>query len=93
MTLWSTTLVATAIGYLLPEILPKYVTLSLVILTPLYFTLLFLEDMVGKRKVMALGFGAVLGPPLFLLSPDWSIILTGLIGGSLAFALTKRDRR
>lgn len=97
LTLWVTTLVGTAIGYLLPEVLPKAVTLSLVFLTPLYFTLLFLEDLVGedlvgRRKPLALGFGAVLGPPLFLLSPDWSLILTGLIGGSLAFFLTKRGK-
>ncbi|GAB5467774.1 MAG: hypothetical protein Kilf2KO_08040 [Rhodospirillales bacterium] len=90
LTLWVTTLVGTAIGYLLPAFMPLPVTLSLIFLTPLYFTLLFLEDLSGLRKPVALACGAVLGPPLFLLSPDWSLMLTGLIGGSLAFALTRK---
>ncbi len=92
LVLWMTTMVGTAIGYLLPEVLPKPVTLSLVFLTPLYFTVLFLEDLRGKRKVTALAAGAVLGPIFFLLSPDWSLILTGLVGGTIAFFLTGRGK-
>ncbi|MEO1193622.1 MAG: AzlC family ABC transporter permease [Pseudomonadota bacterium] len=88
--LWLTTLAGTAIGYLLPDVLPTAVTLALVFLTPLYFTLLFMEDLRGKRKPVALACGALLGPPLFLLSPDWSLILTGLLGGSLAYVLTRK---
>ena len=41
----------------------------------------------------ALLLGALLGPPLFLLDPDWSLLLTGLIGGSLAFWWNDRRRR
>ena len=89
LVLWATTLLATAIGYLLPEVLPEAVTLSLVFLTPLYFTVLFLEDLRGHRKVLSLALGALFGPLLFLLSPDWSLMLTGLLGGSLAFVLTR----
>ncbi len=90
--LWSATMVGTAIGFLLPGVLPTEVTLSLVILTPLYFTLLFLEDLGGKRKRVALALGGVLGAPFFMLSPDWSLMLTGLVGGSLAFWLTRKEK-
>ncbi len=92
LVLWSATMVGTTIGYLLPGLLPTAVTLSLVILTPLYFTLLFLEDLGGRRKQLALSLGAVLGAPFFLLSPDWSLMLTGLVGGSLAFWLTRKEK-
>jgi len=89
LTMWATTLLATAAGFLLPEVMPKAVTLSLVSLTPLYFTLLFLQDLGGRRKRLALALGAGMGPLAFLATPDWSLLLTGLVGGSIAFALTR----
>lgn len=92
LTLWAATLLATAAGYLLPTVLPEAVTLSLVSLTPLYFTLLFLEDLGGRQKRLSLFLGALLGPPAYLLTPDWSLLVTGLAGGSLAFVLTRPSR-
>ncbi|MCW8915740.1 MAG: AzlC family ABC transporter permease [Magnetovibrio sp.] len=79
--------VATIIGYHLAGQVPQPVTMALVFLNPLYFMLLFLFDMHNVSKILSLTFGAILGPSLFLVIPNWSLIITGLVGGTLAWAL------
>ncbi|HEY9548343.1 MAG TPA: branched-chain amino acid ABC transporter permease, partial [Kiloniellaceae bacterium] len=51
-----------------------------------YFMLVFVADARHRARVLALVAGALTGPPLHLLSPDWGLLLTGLVAGSLAFA-------
>ncbi|MFC1672702.1 AzlC family ABC transporter permease [Pseudomonadota bacterium] len=77
--------IATAIGWHLAGNVPAPLTLALVFLNPLYFLLLFMFDVRAPHRVLALALGAVLGPVLFLVVPDWSLIATGLIGGSVAW--------
>lgn len=79
--------IATVIGFYLAGQVPLPVTYALVFLNPLYFTLLFLFDLHHPSKVLSLIIGAALGPALYLIIPDWSLIATGLIGGTLAWAL------
>ena len=92
LTLWSITLGTTAIGFLLAGSVPPYVTLGLVFLNPIYFMLVFAAEVRSRPRVLALLLGGVLGPPLYLVTADWSLLITGLIAGSLAFWGTKRDR-
>jgi hypothetical protein len=73
-------------------VLPERVTLALLFLNPLYFLLLFLGDMKERARTLALLFGALLGPPLFLLEADWSLLFAGFLGGSAAFLLGGRRR-
>lgn len=89
-TLWVSTLGATAIGYALADAVPAYVTLGLVFLNPIYFMLVFASDLRQRSRMLALVFGAVIGPPLYLWSPDWSLVIAGLAAGTLAYALTTR---
>jgi predicted branched-subunit amino acid permease len=89
VTLWVISLLATAIGWELAGQVPQPVTLGLVFLNPLYFLLLFLAEVASRPRLLALLFGAGLGPLFHLLTPDWGLLLSGLIAGSLAFALDR----
>jgi predicted branched-subunit amino acid permease len=93
LTLWAISLAATAIGWVLAGQVPQSVTLGLVFLNPLYFLLLFLIDNPARGRILALGFGAALGPLLHLVTPDWGLLLCGLIAGTLAFALDRAAAR
>ncbi len=83
--LWVGTLVTTAVGFALAGAVPLYVTLGLVFLNPIYFMLVFAADLRLRSRILALILGALLGPPLYLVSPDWSLITAGLAAGSGAF--------
>ncbi len=87
LTLYLSSPIATVIGYHLAGQVPQPVTMALVFLNPLYFMLLFLFDMHNVSKILSLTFGVILGPSLFLVMPNWSLIVTGLVGGTLAWAL------
>ena len=80
----------TVIGYELAGTVPLPVTLTLVFINPMYFMLLFLQDLRDPGRVMALIFGAILGPLTFMLTPDWTLVITGLVGGTLAWSIDRK---
>ncbi|MGE5768086.1 MAG: AzlC family ABC transporter permease [Bacteroidota bacterium] len=84
--LWAMCLATTAAGFYLAGLLPGFVTLGLVFLNPIYFMLVFVADARHRGRILALATGAVMGPPLHLLSADWGLLATGVIAGSIAFA-------
>jgi predicted branched-subunit amino acid permease len=85
--LWAMCLVTTTLGFYLSGLLPGYVTLGLVFLNPIYFMLVFVADARHRARILALVVGALLGPPLHLVSPDWGLLATGVAAGSIAFGL------
>jgi len=86
-------LFSTAIGYQLADAMHPAVTAGLVLFAPLFFLLLFIADVVDRAGRVALATGAVLGPLLFLVDREWSIVATGLIGGTIAFAVHRAGER
>ncbi|AWK89073.1 branched-chain amino acid ABC transporter permease (plasmid) [Azospirillum thermophilum] len=86
-TLWLVTMLATAVGFFAAGLLPAPVTLGLVFLNPLYFLLLFAQDLRQRAKVLALAFGAVAGPLMHLVLPGYGLLVTGLAAGTAAFAV------
>jgi predicted branched-subunit amino acid permease len=87
--LWSSTMIGTAVGFFLASHVPPSVSLGLVFLNPIYFMLVFAAEWRQRSRALALGFGAVTGPVLHLLTPDWGLLLTGVLAGSLAFAVDR----
>jgi predicted branched-subunit amino acid permease len=86
---WLSGIPGTILGYLLAGSVPMPVTAGLVMLNPLFFLLSFAE-VKARASRMALVIGGISGPLVYALSPSWSILACGLIGGSLAFAIDAR---
>lgn len=78
----------TSFGFLLAETLPFFVTVALIFINPIYFAFVF-AAMRARAGLIALVVGAMMGPPLYLVSPEWSLPLTGLIAGSFGFYADK----
>lgn len=92
-TLWLVTILCTAAGFLMARQLPEAIRLGLVFLNPLYFLLVFAGDANLRARILPVGLGAVLGPLLHRLDPDWGLLATGLIAGTAAFAAERGWRR
>ena len=90
--LWAISLVTTAIGWFLAGQVPQPVTLGLVFLNPLYFLLLFAAELGSRPRMLALVFGALAGPVLHLITPDWGLLLCGLLAGSAAYSVERMLR-
>ena len=81
---------STAAGYLGADRLPPLVRLGLVFMVPMYYLLILTGAVRDRVAALGLVCGAIAGPLAYLVSPQWSVPLGGLAGGSLAYALLAR---
>ena len=86
---WLISMPGTVLGYLVAGSVPAAVTLGLVFINPLFFLLTFTEVKPWGNR-LAIGLGCVFGPIFFLLDPDSSLLLTGLVAGTLAYVVDRR---
>lgn len=82
----------TTTGYILADTLPFYVTVTMVFINPIYFAFVF-AAMRARACMIALIAGAITGPPLYLLSPEWSLPLCGVIAGTIGYSADRIMRR
>ena len=78
----------TAVGYFAVGVLPWPVTMGLIFINPLFFAVLF-AGFKGRPVVISMVSGALLGPLFHLLEPDYGILMTGVVAGTLAFGLSR----
>jgi predicted branched-subunit amino acid permease len=90
---WMCCLVATAIGYALADSLPPLVRQGLVFVGPLYFVLILTGETRTRHGMASLACGGVAGPLIYSVTPEWSVLLGGLIGGTVAFLALARGKR
>jgi predicted branched-subunit amino acid permease len=86
---------ATAVGFVAASTLPTTLKLALVFLNPLFFLLVFADDVKGTDNVAALLAGAAIGLIVHPFWPDWSLLIGGTVGGTIAFFVGERfgDRK
>jgi len=85
LTLWICSTLGAGLGFTLAGSVPKFITLGLVFLNPVYFMLVVAGDVRGVSRILAAVLGALAGPLLYLAVPDWSLLLAGVGAGSLAY--------
>ena len=83
--LFTIVLAATLIGYVAAGQVPPAIAAGLIFVSPLYFYLSLLGAADTGIDRAALALGTILGPILFLVAPGFDLLLTGLIGGTLAY--------
>lgn len=88
----SAALIGTAIGFMLAGVMPRGVTLTLVFLNPVFFTLMFVSTR-ERGQIFAVIAGILAGPLFHLVSEDWGLVLTGLAAGTGAYLVDRSMRR
>ena len=81
--------IGTLAGYWLSADMPGIVQLTLVFLNIVFLSLLFALNR-DRLVILAICAGAVIGPPLHSIESHYGVILTGLIGGTLAYVICGR---
>jgi predicted branched-subunit amino acid permease len=90
---WVVSIIATAVAYFLAEGFPDSLRLGLVFLAPVYFFVILIGEARTALAAWALACGALAGPLFHVVSPQWSVLLSGLLGGTLAYLIHKHYRR
>lgn len=88
---WSVAVLATILGFYLSDHLNKDMLMGLAILNPIYFTCMMVGAMKTIQVFFSVTLGAILGPVFYFISPEWSILLGGLIAGSLAYLIGEKN--
>ncbi len=76
-------------GYILYESMSQTVSICLIFLVPIYFGLI-MSNTIHLPFIIAFVFGCILGPTIHLLTPEWGLVLSGLIAGTLAYLLRNK---
>ena len=61
--------------------------MGLAILNPIYFLCMMVGAFKTIQVTLSVILGLILGPIFYFVSPEWSILLGGLIGGSIAYII------
>lgn len=93
LTNWLVCLGATVAGYGLADSMPPLVRQGLVFVGPLYFLLILSGETRTRQGIVALACGAAAGPLIYLVSPQWSVMMGGIVGGTLAWLFLRGARR
>ena len=88
---WSVAVIATILGFYLSDYLNKDMLMGLAILNPIYFTCMMVGAMKTTHVTLSVILGAILGPVFYFFSPEWSILLGGLIAGSIAYLIGEKN--
>ena len=84
---WSVAVLCTILGFYFSGYMNKEMMIGLAVVNPIYFMCM----MVGASKTIQITLsvilGTILGPIFYFLSPEWSILLGGIIGGTIAYLI------
>ena len=82
---WSVAIISTVIGYSASEYLNRDMMIGLSIINPIYFMCMMIGAMKTVQINISIILGAILGPALYFISPEWCILFGGVISGTIAF--------
>ncbi len=86
------TLLGTVLGFILAGAVPPVVSAALLLLTPVYFLLSLFGAMARRSDGLAILVGGVLGPFCHLISPEFDLLIAGVIGGTIAWLVWRQER-
>ncbi len=93
LTVMAAAALATGAGYYLIGTLPPALAAALLFTTPMFFTASLAAGCRNLADWIALGSGFVVAPVATILAgPDFDLLATGLIGGSVAYLFHRRRR-
>ena len=65
--------------------------MGLAILNPIYFTCMMFGAMKTLQISISIILGAILGPVFYFFSPEWSILLGGIIAGTIGYLIGEKN--
>lgn len=81
---------STAAGFLGADRMTPVAKLALVFMAPVYYLLILTGAVRDRTAALGLACGAVAGPLAYLATPQWSVPLGGLAGGTAAYLILRR---
>ena len=85
VTLWVLSTISTVIGFYTAGIISKKVFVAIIFLNPIYFMCMIVSVLNKLHIILTVFLSIILAPILFLVTPDWSVLLAGVISGIISY--------
>lgn len=86
-TLWMLSVIATVIGFYTSGYINKKIFISIIYLNPLYFLCVIAGTLNKNYIFLTVVLSFILAPIFFLITPEWSVLLAGMISGIISFLI------
>ena len=87
---WLVAIVSTIIGYYASDFLNRDMIIALAIINPIYFMCAMIGVMKTVQLTSAILLGALLGPIFYFISPEWSVLIGGLVAGTISYFIGEK---
>ena len=77
-------------GYYASDFLNRDMIIALAIINPIYFMCAMIGVMKTVQLSSAILIGAVLGPIFYFVSPEWSVLIGGIVGGTISYFIGEK---
>ena len=88
---WLIAIFSTVIGYVSADYLTRDMMIGLSIVNPIYFMCAMISIMKTIQLSSAIILGSLLGPTFYYISPDWCVLIGGVMAGTIAFFIGEKN--
>ena len=89
--LWVNSVVCTVAGYLFSNLVPHEILIALVFINPMYFLVMTVSNLKEKKIICSIFVGATLSIFLNDAFPGWSVLIAGVLAGTLGFFTFRKE--
>ena len=89
--LWANSVVCTVAGYLFSNLVPHEILIALVFINPMYFLVMTVSNLEEKKIICSILVGATLSIFLNDTFPGWSVLIAGVLAGTLGFFIFRKE--
>ena len=86
---WSVAVLGTILGFYFSGYMNKEMMIGLAVVNPIYFMCMMGGASKTLEITLSVVLGVTLGPIFYFFSPEWSILLGGVIGGTIAYFISE----
>ena len=89
--LWANSVVCTVAGYLFSNLVTHEILIALVFINPMYFLVMTVSNLEEKKIICSILVGATLSIFLNDAFPGWSVLIAGVLAGTLGFFIFRKE--
>ena len=89
--LWINSVLCTVLGFLISDFVSHKILVGLVFINPMYFLVMTISNLVEKKLIASILLGSCFSILFFYIIPDWSIVLYGLLAGTIGFFIFRKE--
>ena len=89
--LWANSVFCTVAGYLFSNLVSHEILIALVFINPMYFLVMTVSNLKEKKIICSILVGATLSIFLNDAFPGWSVLIAGVLAGTLGFFIFRKE--